>query len=95
MTTYRGSFRFDTVAIIDSLPSEEDPQTGVWLRDIILGPSSEKTPIQRAATRHWVAAAWFLERKFPERWRRRVGGETVAQPRDVRVTFCGRVTKET
>jgi hypothetical protein len=35
------SFKFDTVAIVDSLPTSEEPQTAIWLRDVILKPLSE------------------------------------------------------
>lgn len=37
MTSFKTSFRFDTVAIIDSVPEDEE-QTAVWLRDVIVQP---------------------------------------------------------
>jgi hypothetical protein len=38
MAEFHTSFKFDTVLILDSLLLEEDPQTGLWLRDTVLQP---------------------------------------------------------
>jgi hypothetical protein len=46
MEKYHTAFKFDTVLILDSLPLEEDPQTGVWLRDTVLQPLADVTLIR-------------------------------------------------
>jgi hypothetical protein len=41
VTAHQSSFTFDTVLIIDSVPIEEEPQTGPWLRDQVLRPFAD------------------------------------------------------
>ena len=41
MAEYHTAFKFDTVLVLDSLPLDEDPQTGVWLRDTVLQPLAD------------------------------------------------------
>ena len=38
MAPYRTSFKFGAVVLVDSVPTDEEPQTGVWLRDVVLLP---------------------------------------------------------
>jgi hypothetical protein len=38
---------------------------------LALGEALDLAKIEKAATTNWTAAAWRLERRFPERWGRR------------------------
>jgi hypothetical protein len=38
MPSFTTSFKFDTLIMVDSIPSNEYPQTGVWLHDDVLMP---------------------------------------------------------
>jgi len=49
--------------------------------------------VQRATPKHWQAAAWLLERRWPERWARRE--PPPVEPREEAVKYdLSRLTKE-
>jgi hypothetical protein len=58
-------------------PAGTDPRDAIYrrFREAVEGTRAQSETrslalIQRAASEHWQAAAWYLERAFPERWAR-------------------------
>ena len=45
MPPVRTSFKFDTITVVDSIPATEEPQTAVWLRDLVLKPLCDSCPV--------------------------------------------------